>query len=265
MPAVRFGDQLAFSSGCQKLPVHQGGIGTHDLIVPHKQKRRRHQAHIPKQRRHPGIRPVLRIAAGKIVQNLHRHGRIPLPVRFVGFSGCRQIRPGRNADDAAGLLHSQLPKLQAEGIAQAAAGTFAAESNMLRGISFVQQVPVGSQPILQGGRIGMLRCQPVGGAEHPDTAAHRQHGGKALGIFQIAAYIAAAMQVQHHTLPPFIPGHDPGSFKLIEGMVPAEDLPAVLCFHQFSHGILPFSHSLQRAASQHGKQKIHLCSDRFCR
>ena len=109
----------------------------------------------------------------------------------------------------------------------------------------------------------MLRCQAVSRRENPHSAFHRQRGANALGIVQIPAGIAAAMQIEHNALPAFILWNDPGPGKIVKGMIPNQCGAPVTELHQFSDPVLPFSQGFQRAVSHQRQQDIQLCTDGF--
>ena len=134
---------------------------------------------------------------------------------------------------------------------------------MLRAEALGQQIPVSLQGILQRRGKGILRGQPVGGAEHPGPGLDRQRGSKTLGILQVAAGIAAAMEVQDHARPPLVPRDDPGRLEPGKIMLPDQHLAAVFCLHQLTDLILPLADGLQRAAAQQWLQSCDLGSDDF--
>ena len=112
-------------------------------------------------------------------------------------------------------------------------------------VALFQQVLIGLQRVLHRRGIPVLRGQTVRRAEHPHAALRRQHRGKALGVFQTSAGVAAAVEIQHHAAPPLILGHDPRTLKVLEIMVLRHDLAAVQSGHQLAQLILPLSAGLQ--------------------
>ena len=104
-----------------------------------------------------------------MIQNPHKNHRQRMFDRYAqdGFSTFEDHEilemllffsiPRRNTNDAAGHGQTLHPQLHAQAVAQAAAGAFAAQGNVLTGIALVEQIPVGLQRILEGGGEGMLR------------------------------------------------------------------------------------------------------------
>ena len=66
---------------------------------------------------------------------------------------------------------------------------------MIGPITFVQQILIGRQRILQGGRIRRFRRETIGSAKHLHAAFYRQHGSEALGVFQIPGGESTAVKV----------------------------------------------------------------------
>ena len=138
---------------------------------------------------------------------------------------------------------------------------------MLRAIALLQQIPVSLQGVLRGSGKPGLRSQPVGGAEYIHTALDRKRGSEALGIFQVAAGVAAAVEVENHALAANILRQNPGPFKSGEIMDPDHHLAAVLRFHHLADFILALSDSFQLAAAEQRHQQSHLgpyCFDSQC-
>ena len=245
VPAFRTDNEPAFSSRSQQFLVHESGIAAHDLVSADKNQRRRDILQIPEQRRDVRIRAV-----GAVIQCLYAHGRVGFFVAFIGFSRGSQIRPGRNGDDRAGQRQLHIPQLQAQRVAKPAAGTFSAQGDSLRRVAFVQQIPICGQRVLQRGRVGVFRSQPVAGAEHANAAPGRQCGGKALRVFQIAADVPTAVQIQNYALPALILGKHPAGRERFKVMRLHDDVSAVSDLHQFADFILPSAQRLPGAAVQ---------------
>ena len=91
----------------------------------------------------------------------------------------------------------------------------------------------------------MLRGQAIGRAEHPHAALRGQGGGKALGVFQTAAGIAAAVEIQHHAAAALVLRHDPRALELLEVVVAEDHLPLVQGAHQLAQLILSLAGGLQ--------------------
>ena len=255
VPPLRGDGQAAVAAAGAELFVEVLRVAAHDLVAAHKQQGGGHSGKIGEHGRYQGIPAVVGVAGSEEVQRPPGHGGIHILVGGIGAAGGGQVRPGGDGDDTARLLQPQLPQLQAQGIAQSAAGTFAAEDDAAAGIAFAEQVAVALQGILQGGGIGMLRGQPVGGAEYPHTALDRQHGAEALGIVQAAAGVTAAVKVQDHSLPPFILWQHPGSPKIVEQVLLCQRLAAVAGLHELADLILPLPGGFQGTALQQGAQQ----------
>ena len=245
VPPLRRYDQFAAAAAFHQLFVEHPGVVQHHLVPAHEQQRRRKAREIAEQRRAQGIGGIVGVALGVKLQQLRRHGGVDLPVFLVGFAAAGEVRPRRNADQAARKGQSQLLQLQAQGIDQSAAGAFAAQQDLVARVALFQQVLIGLQRVLHRRGIPVLRGQTVRRAEHPHAALRRQHRGKALGVFQTSAGVAAAVEIQHHAAPPLILGHDPRTLKVLEIMVLRHDLAAVQSGHQLAQLILPLSAGLQ--------------------
>ena len=90
-----------------------------------------------------------------------------------------------------------------------------------------------------------------------------QGRAEAFGVFQIAAGIAAAVEIQDHALTAFVLGDHPGAVKLGKGMLLYHYLAAVPGTHQFADHILPLADGLQGAAFQQGPEQGELGADGF--
>ena len=84
-------------------------IVEHDLVPADKQQRRRQPLQIPEQGR---AQRVVRIASGVELQQLLRHGGIGLAVCLICLARLGEIRPRRDADQAARQGKPQLAQLQ---------------------------------------------------------------------------------------------------------------------------------------------------------
>ena len=104
----------------------------------------------------------------------------------------------------------------------------------------------------------MLRGQPVGGAKHPHAALRGQRGGKALGVLQTAAGVAAPVEVQDHAGAALVLGHDPRPLKIPEVMLTGKGLPPVHGRHQFPQLVLPLPGQFQRAVFRQRLEEIQL-------
>ena len=111
----------------------------------------------------------------------------------------------------------------------------------------------------------MLRCQPVSGAENPAAGFCGQGGGKALGVFQIAAGVTAAVEVEDHTAPAFILGDGPGTCEFVEGVVFDDDGFAMDGLHQLADLVLAQTNLLQGKALHQRPEKAQLRPNKFCR
>ena len=85
---------------------------------------------IAKQRRNKGIFKIPCIIFGKEPKLFPGHRGINVLIQLIGFSGCGEIRPGRNADNSSGSGHFQLLQLQAKAEAQSTAGTLTAQHDL---------------------------------------------------------------------------------------------------------------------------------------
>ena len=177
---------------------------------------------------------------------------------LIGRAGAGEIGPRRNADETAGQLHPQLLQLQAQRVDQPAAGALAAQQDLLGPVALFQQIAIGLQCIVQRGGEPVLRGQPVGGAKHPDTALRGQCRGKALGVLQTAAGIAAAVEIQNDAAAPLVLWHDPRALKAVKGVVLHQHLPLVEGAHQLAQLVLPLAGHLQRAVGHKGLEEIQL-------
>ena len=123
---------------------------------------------------------------------------------------------------------------------------------MLRGVTLAQQIAIAFQGVFQCCRVGVLRSKTVRRAENTGSALDCQHGAKACGMFQAAAGIAAAVQIQYHALAPLILGDDPGTTEAVKGMLFHQYLVTVLCFHKLAHFVLAFAYGIQGTAIEDG-------------
>ena len=170
VPALRRDVQLAAAAALQKLLVEQPGVIQHHLVTAHEQQGRRQPCQIAEQRRAQRISGVVGVALGVKLQQRLGHGGVNVLVLLIGRAGAGEIGPRRNADETAGQLHPQLLQLQAQRVDQPAAGALAAQQDLLGPVALFQQIAIGLQCIVQRGGEPVLRRQPVGGAEHPNTA-----------------------------------------------------------------------------------------------
>ena len=85
---------------------------------------------IAKQRRNKGIFKIPCIIFGKEPKLFPGHRGINVLIQLIGFSGCGEIRPGRNTDYTGGHGHFQLFQLQTKTVAQSTAGTLAAQHDL---------------------------------------------------------------------------------------------------------------------------------------
>ena len=258
VPALRRNVQLAAAAALQQLFVEQPGVVQHDLIAAGEQQGRRQTRQVAEQRRAQRVGGLVGVALGVELQQRLGHGGVDILVGLVGRAGAGEICPRRDADEAAGQLHAQLLQLQAQGVDQSAAGALTAQQDLLGGVALFQQVAVGLQRILQRGGEAVLRRQTVGGAEHLDAALRRQRGGKALGILQTAAGVAAAVEVQNDAGAPLVLGHDPRTLKARKGVLLHQHLPLVEGGHQLAQLVLPLAGHLQRAVGHKGLEEIQL-------
>ena len=231
------------------------GVVQHHLVPAHKQQRRRQPRQVAEQRRAQRVRGVLRIALGVKLQQLRSHGGVLLPVVPIGVPGSGQVCPGRDAHKPAGQGHAQLLEPQTQTVNEPASGGLPRQQDLPGLIALFQQVLIALQRIVQGRGIRMLRGQTVCRAEHPYTAFRGQGGCKALGIFQAAAGIAAAVEIQDHAAAALILGHDPRPLKSAEVVVPHQHLPPVQGGHQLPQLVLPLSGDLQGQTGHEGLEK----------
>ena len=264
VPPLRGDVQPAAAPGGQELFVQGPGVVQHHLVPAHKQQRRRQARQVAEQRRAQGVRGVLGIAPRVKPQQLRGHGGIVFPVLPIGIPGAGQVRPGGNADQAAGQLHAQLLQLQAQAVDQPASGGLPGQHDLPRLIALLQQVLIALQRVVQGRRIRMLRGQAIGRAEHPHAALRGQGGGKALGVFQTAAGIAAAVEIQDHPGAALVLGHDPRPLKMLKIVVPHQHLPPVQGGHQLAQLVLALPGGLQRQARHKGLEKRQLRANQLC-
>ena len=198
MPAFRRYDHFALAAGVHQLLMQAAGIIQQYLIPAHKKQHWRKTGQITEERRNQRLllrRQPTGVTIGIKAQQLFGQGGVRFAVFLIGFPGAGQIRPGRNGNEPRGHRHVHLLQPQAQRANEPASGAFPAQHNLLRRIAFLQQVAVGLQGILHRGRVGAFRSQAVGGAEYLDPTFISQRRAKALGVVQVAAGIAAAMQV----------------------------------------------------------------------
>ena len=234
------------------------GVVQHHLVPAHEQQRRRQAVEIAEQRGAQGGLRRLGIAPSVEGQQFTGHGGVHIPVGLEGGSGGGKVRPRGDAHQPAGQGPSQLLELQAQGIDEPAAGGLAAQQDLPGGIALFQQILIALHRILQRSGIGMLRGQPVGGAKHPDTALRGQCRGKALGVLQTAAGVAAPVEVQDHAGAALVLGHDPRPLKIPEVMLTGKGLPPVHGRHQLPQLVLPLPGQLQRAVFRQRLEEIQL-------
>ena len=258
VPPFRGNVHLAAAAGLQQLLMEHPGVVQHHLVPAHEQQGRRQAVEITEQRGAQGLLRCLGIAPGVEGQQLTGHGGVHIPVGLEGGSGGGKVRPRGDAHQPAGQGPSQLLELQAQGIDEPAAGGLTAQQDLPGGIALFQQIFIALQCILQRSGIGMLRGQPVGGAKHPHAALRGQRGGKALGVFQTAAGIAAPVEVQDHAGAALVLGHDPRPLKIPEVMLTGKGLPPVHGRHQFPQLVLPLPGQLQRAVFRQRLEEIQL-------
>ena len=258
VPPLRGDVHFAAAAGLQQLLMEHPGVVQHHLVPAYKQQRRRQAVEITEQRGAQGILRRLGIAPGVEGQQLTGHGGVHIPVGLEGGSGGGKVRPRGDAHQPAGQGPSQLLELQAQGIDEPAAGGLTAQQDLPGGIALFQQILIALQCILQRSGIGVLRGQPVGGAKHPHAALRGQRGGKALGVLQTAAGVAAPVEVQDHAGAALVLGHDPRPLKIPEVMLTGKGLPPVHGRHQLTQLVLPFPGQLQRAVFRQRLEEIQL-------
>ena len=195
MPALGRDVKPTFAAGRQQLFVKPSRVVEQNLVSARKQQRRRKIRQIAEQRRAEGIFCVVRVAGGIEVQKLLGKRRIVVAIFCKGFPRLRQIGPRGNADKTARQRQLQRFKLQAQRVNQSPACRLAAKKNLVRRIALGKQVLIAHHCIVQRRREPAFRRQPVCRAEHAHAALVCQRRGKALGVFQIAAGVAAAVQV----------------------------------------------------------------------
>ena len=234
MPAFRRYDHFTLAAGIQQFLVQAAGIIQQYLIPAHKKQHWRKTGQITEERRNQwlllGGQPT-GVTIGIKAQQLFGQGWVRFAVFLIGFPGAGQIRPGRNGNEPRGHRHVHLLQPQAQRANEPASGAFPAQHNLLRRIAFLQQVAVGLQGILHSGWVGAFRGQAVGGAEYSDPAFISQRRAEALSVVQVAAGIAAAMQVQDHPAAALIPRDQPGAFKALKRIIPHNDIFFVDRFH----------------------------------
>lgn len=170
VPALRRDVQLTAAAALQELLVEQPGIVQHHLVAAGEQQRRRKPRQIAEQRRAQRVGGIVGVALGVKLQQRLGHGGVNVLVLLIGRAGAGEIGPRRNADETAGQLHPQLLQLQTQRVDQPASGALAAQQDLLGAVALFQQIAIGLQCIVQRGGESVLRRQPVGGAEHPNTA-----------------------------------------------------------------------------------------------
>ena len=117
VPPFRGNDHLRLATGAQEFLVEADGVIQHDLVTAHKELGRGHPLQVTEEGRDHGILPVGGITAGVKIQKFCGHGRVRIPVLFVGVAGGGEVRPGGDGDDAAGQRLTEFLQLQAQGIA----------------------------------------------------------------------------------------------------------------------------------------------------
>ena len=195
VPAFRCNDQLTFAAALDQLVVQIFRIASHDLIATDKQKRGRQILELTQQGRNQRIHSVGGIVVGIEIQRLQGHRGINRLIFLIRYTGCSQVGPRRDANDAAGHIQTNLPKLQAQTVAQSTACAFTAKNDLLSAVALLQKVLIGFQGVIQSSGEGMLRCQPVSRAEDAHTGLNRQYRAKTLGIFQATAGISTAVEI----------------------------------------------------------------------
>lgn len=119
------------------------------------------------------------------------------------------------------------------------------------------------EAVLRRCREGGLRGQAVGRTEDTGAGFGSQNGAEARGEFQVAAGVAAAVEVQDDTLPPLIPGQEPGSLEPIKLVLLDHDLPAPDGAHQLAQLFLALPDALQGKTVNEGLEQLQLSPDGF--
>ena len=112
MPALGRDEHPALASAREEFFVQAARVVEHDLVPADKQQRRRQPLQIPEQARAQRVARVVRIAPGVELQQLLRHGGIGLAVCLICLARLGEIRPRRDADQAARQGKPQLAQLQ---------------------------------------------------------------------------------------------------------------------------------------------------------
>ena len=112
MPALGRDEHPALASAREEFFVQAARVVEHDLVPADKQQRRRQPLQIPEQGRAQRVARVVRIAPGVELQQLLRHGGIGLAVCLICLARLGEIRPRRDADQAARQGKPQLAQLQ---------------------------------------------------------------------------------------------------------------------------------------------------------
>ena len=199
------------------------------------------------------------------MQQFRRHGGIDVAVVNIGLTGACEVCPRRNADQTARKRQAQLLQPQAKRVNKSSASGLAAEQNLACGISLGEQILITYDRIVQRRRKAILRGQTVGCAEYTHTALVRECGSKTLCIVQIAAGIAAAVQIEHNALTPLVFRHDPRALKWAEVMVADDHIAPVDGLHQLAKLVLPLPGNLQRTVGDKWFKEIELCSHQLRR
>ena len=258
VPALRRDDEPAPAARGQQLFVQHPRVVEHDLVPAHEQQRRRQPRQIAEQRRAQRVLRMVGIARRVKLQQLRRHGGVNVAVVDIRLAGAGQIGPRRDADQPAWQRQLPLLEPQAQAVDQPAARRLAAQQDLVGRIPLREQILIADERIIQRGRETVLRREPVGGAEHAHAAFVRERRGKALGIVEIAAGVAAAMQIQNHALPPLVLRHDPRALEGAEIMIPDDHVPPVDGLHQLAQLVLPPARRLQRAVCDKRLKEIQL-------
>ena len=266
VPALRRGDHFAFAAAVQQPLVQAPGVVQQDLIPADKKQTGREAGEVAEQRRNqrlllggaPGG-----VAIGIEAQQLLREGGVLFPVEFVAFRRAGQIDPRGNGDKTGRHRHSQLLQLEAQGADEPAAGAFAAQHDLLRAVALIQKIAVGFQGVLHGCGVGVFRGQPVGGTQHPHPEFIGQRSPEALGVIQIAAGIAAAVQIENDAAAALIPGDEPSAPEPGKEIIPDDDVLFMDGLHQLAQLILTLSGHLQRTVCHKGLEKGELRVDQF--
>ena len=258
VPALRRNDHAALAAGGGQLFVKQPRVVQHYLVTADEQQRRRQTGEVAEERGTERIRGVVGVALGVELQQLLRHRGVDVLVRLVGVAGAGEIRPRRDADKPAGQRLPQLLELQAQREDESAARALAAEHDLLCGIAFPQEVVVAFKRIVQRRGVAVFGRKPVSRAEYAHSGLRCERRAEALGVFETAAGVAAAVQVQNNAVAPLILGHDPCALKATEIVLFDHDLVLVERGHELAELVLPLAGDFKRAVCDEGFEKVKL-------